>query len=123
MNVAVATTARPSNPLGMLAPVCGVAGAVITGVLWLYQRRPASPLLGDYGYEIAYGGQLREDLILLAGLLGVVAIGAAILSSLGGPAKTSAIAAIVLGALALTFPVLTWLDEVQAPLPPGLFGA
>lgn len=121
MHVAVGTRARPGNSLGVLAAICGVAGAVTTGVLWLYQQRPTSPLLGDYGYEVAHGGPLRDDLILLAALLGGVAILAALLSSIGGPTKPSAIAAVLLGAFALTFPVLVWLDLVSAPLRFSLF--
>jgi hypothetical protein len=121
MHVAVGRAARPQNTLGVVAVVCGVVGASITGLLWLYQLRPTSPLLGDYGYEIAYGGQLREDLILLAGLLGAVAVAAAVLSSVGGRAKPSAMAAMLLGAIALTLPVMTWLDLTSPPLRIALF--
>jgi hypothetical protein len=117
MNVAVGTTQRPANPLGVFSVVCGVLGAALTGVLWLYQVRPSASALGAYGEEIAAGGQLREDLIVLAGLFGAVAIVSAFLSSLGGQAKPSALAAIVLGAVALTYPVLARLDVVHAPLP------
>jgi hypothetical protein len=123
MNVALGTVTRPSNPLGVLAPVSGAVGALITLGLWLVQLRPGSSLLGEYGEEIAAGGQLREDLIVLAGLLGVVAIGSALLSSLGGPAKTSAIVGILLGAVALTYPVMAWLDAIQAPVHVSLFGS
>ena len=91
--------------------MCGVAGTVTTAVLWLYQRRPHSLVLGRYGHEIANGGPLREDLILF----GTVAIVGAILSSMGGTADASAIASMCLGAVALTYPVMSWLDLVSAP--------
>jgi hypothetical protein len=80
MHVAVGTIARPTNSLGVVAVLSGLTGALLTGMLWLYQQRPNSPLLGQYGYEIAHGGPLRDDLALLAGLLGAVAILAAVLS-------------------------------------------
>jgi hypothetical protein len=121
MHVAVGTIARPTNSLGVVAVLSGLAGALLTGILWLYQQRPNSPLLGQYGYEIAHGGPLREDLVLLAGLLGAVAILAAILSSIGGATRPSAIAALLLGAFALTFPIMVWLDMVGTPLRMSLF--
>ena len=104
-----------------MAGLCGLAGAMITGLLWLHQQRPDSPLLGLYGEEIAYGGPLREDLVLLAAILGVIAILAALLSSIGGATKPSAVAAVLLGAFALTFPVLSWLGSIDAPVRTVLF--
>jgi hypothetical protein len=121
MNVAVATTSPRGSILGTVAFLCGVAGTVTTAVLWLYQRRPHSPVLGRYGHEIANGGPLREDLILLAVLFGTVAIVGAILTSMGGTANASAIASMCLGAVALTYPVMSWLDLVSAPLLVPLF--
>ena len=121
MNVAIGTFARPTNSLGVVAALSGASGALLTGTLWLYQQRPTSPLLGRYGYEIAHGGPLREDLMLLAGLLGAVAILAALLSSIGGATQPSAVAAVLLGAVALTFPVMAWLDMVGTPLHVWLF--
>ena len=121
MNIAVGSAAKPGNPLGVAAAVCGIVGALTTSMLWLYQQRPHSPLLGRYGYEIAHGGPLRDDLVMLATLLGIVAVLAAILSSIGGPAKPSAVAAVLLGMLALTYPVMVWLDMVGTPLRLSLF--
>lgn len=113
---AVATTSHRGNLLDVVAFLCGVGGAVTTAVLWLYQSRPHSPVLGRYGLEIANGDPLRDDLMLLAVLFGTIAVVGAILSSMGGPAKASALAAMCLGAFALTYPVMTWLDLVSAPL-------
>ena len=121
MNVTVGTMSKPGNTLGVVAATCGLVGVVTTMVLWLYQQRPESSLLGQYGHEIAHGGPLREDLILLAGFLGGVAVVAAILSSIGGLTKPSAITALLLGAFALTYPVLTWLDVIGTPLRVALF--
>jgi hypothetical protein len=121
MNVAIGTSHRPSNPLGVVAALCGIAGFATTFALWLYQLRPGSSLLGDYAAAVASGGQLQEDLITLAALLGTVAILGAFLSSLGGPAKTSAVVAILLGAAALTYPVLAWQGIVGVPVAPTSF--
>lgn len=121
MNVAVATASHRGNLLGVIALLSGVAGAVTTAVLWFYQGRPQAPVLGRYGVEIANGGPLREDLILLAVLLGTVAVVGAILSSMGGPATGSSLASMCLGAFALTYPVMTWLNLVSAPLRVPLF--
>jgi hypothetical protein len=123
MHIEIAAVPKPANGLGVLAALCGVAGAVVTGVLWLYQQRPASPLMGQYGYEIAYGGPLREDLTILAALLGSVAIVAALLSSIGGRTRASAIAAVLLGAVALTFPLAAWFELIGAPLARTVFPA
>jgi hypothetical protein len=64
---------------------------------------------------------LREDLIALAGLLGLIAILGAFLSSAGGPAGSSCVLAIVLGAVALIYPVLAWQGIVGGPVTPTSF--
>ena len=111
----------PGNPLRIAAAVCGIAGALIASMLWLYQQRPHSPLLGRYGYEVAHGGPLRDDRILVAALLGIVAVLSAILSSIGGTAKPSAMAGVLLGVFALTYPVMVWLDMIGTPSRVSLF--
>jgi hypothetical protein len=62
--------------------------------------------------------RLHEDLIVLAALCGTVAIVGAVLSSFGGPARSSTVAAILLGATALTYPVLAWQGVVGMPVTP-----
>jgi len=121
MNVAIGTTHRPSDPLGVVAALCGVAGVATTVVLWLSQIRPDSRFLGGYVPAVATGVDLREDLIVLAALLGVTAIIGAFVSSLGGPAKTTAVVALLLGAVALIYPVLAWQGIVGAPVAPTSF--
>jgi hypothetical protein len=121
MNIAAGTIERPSNGLGIVAVVCGVAGAAVTAILWFCQRRPFSPWLGEYGFEIAHGGQLRDDLIMLAGLLAVVAMLGAVLSWIGGSATSSSVFALLCGVFALTYPAFAWLDVLQAPLQRQLF--
>lgn len=121
MNIAVGAIEKPSNGLGIVAVLSGVMGATVTALLWLYQQRPFSSLLGDYGFEITHGGPMRENLIMLAGLLGAVAVIAAVLSWIGGTANPSSVVAVLTGAFALTYPVLVWLDVMQVPLQRQLF--
>ena len=121
MNIAVGAIERPHNGLGITAVACGLTGTVITALLWLYQQRPFSAVLGDYAYEITHGGPMRENLILLAGLLGAVAILAALLSWIGGTADPSSVMAMLLGAFAITYPVMAWLEVVGIPLQRQLF--
>jgi hypothetical protein len=119
MNAAVGTTTRTSDPLGVVAALCGAAGFVTTVVLWLGQMRPDSRFPGESASALAIGVQIRDDLIVLAALLGVAAILGAFVSSLGGPAKTSAVVALVLGAVALIYPVLAWQGIVGATVVPS----
>jgi hypothetical protein len=121
MNVAVGATERPHNSLGITAIACGLAGSVVTALFWLYQQRPFSSVLGDYAYELTHGGPMRENLVLLAGLLGAVAILAAALSWIGGTANASSVVAVLLGAFAITYPVMAWLEVVGIPLQRQLF--
>lgn len=118
MRVVPTSSVRPRNSLGTLAVLCAIAGTLSTGILY---QRPDSPLLGRYGFEIGYGGPLREDLILLSALLGAVAILTALLSSIGGRTKPSAAGSVLLGAVALTFPVLVWLEVIGTPTRVPLF--
>lgn len=64
---------------------------------------------------------MRENLILLAGLLGAVAILAALLSWIGGTANPTSAMAMILGAFAITYPVMAWLEVVGIPLQRQLF--
>ncbi|MGH2540310.1 MAG: hypothetical protein ACRDGK_07295 [Actinomycetota bacterium] len=121
MNAAVGAIERPHNSLGIIAVLSGLTGSVIAALLWLYQLRPSSAVLGNYAYELTHGGPLREDLILLAGLLGAVAVLAAVLSWVGGTANPSSVAAVLCGVFALTYPVLAWLEAVGVPLHRQLF--
>jgi hypothetical protein len=92
-------------------------------MLWVYLQRPSSPLLGQYVYEFAYGGPLRQDLTIMAALLGSVAMVSALLSSIGGRTSASAFVAVLLGAVALTFPLAAWFELIGAPLARTVFPA
>jgi hypothetical protein len=115
------SSGRTSNPLGMIAMVAGAAGTVCGSVLWVYQLNPDTTILGRYSAQLATGGQLSDEMKALAAVLGAMAVIGAILSSFGGKAKGPAVIGLVLGVIALTYPVLSWLNIVIRPLRPSLF--
>jgi hypothetical protein len=110
------------NFLAVVTVVTGVAGAVCSLVLWLYQAQPANSLLGSYAWEVAHGGPLRTNLIELALVLGIVAITAGLLSTVGSrEAPVSVPIGLVLGLMALSYPVMEMLHIVGTPVPVVLF--
>jgi hypothetical protein len=109
--------------MGVVTAVTGVAGTLCSLVLWLYQAQASSTLLGPYAWEIAHGGPLRTDLIQLAFVLGIVAITAGMLSSLGSrEAPPSVPIGLILGAAALSYPVMAMLHVVGVPVHAVLLG-
>jgi hypothetical protein len=122
MDTTYRTSRRPTDLMGVVTAVAGLAGSLCSLVLWLYQMRSASPLLGSYAWEITHGGPLRTDLIQLALVLGIVAVVGALLSGVGSrhvPATFPI--GLVLGALALSYPVLAMLGVVDVPIRVVLF--
>ena len=99
----------------------GIGGAACSALLWIYQANPDSTVMGSYSAQMTNGGRLGSQLVLLAAVLGLMAVIAGILSSLGGRAGASVIVALVLGLVALSYPVLSWLNVVTGPLRPTLF--
>ncbi len=115
------STGRRADPLSAIAIVTGVAGAVCSGILWIYQVNPGTRLLGErYSAQIAGGGPLASQLQLLALMLGTVAIVAAIFSAFTGGG--GAAFGIVFGVIALSYPVLTYLNVVSSPLRNSVLG-
>ena len=115
------SSGRHGDPLGVVAAVVGIGGAASSALLWVYQINPDSTILGKYSAQMASGGRLSSQLVLLAAVLGVMAVISGILSSLGGRAGGAVILALVLGVVALSYPVLSWLNVVTGPLRPSLF--
>lgn len=108
---------RTSDPLAVIEVVAGSIGALCSGLLWLYQRRPDNSLLGSYAYELAHGGPLRTNLVNLALILGGVAIVASLLGLLGSRrVRTVVPGGLLLGAIAISYPVCAMLNLVDAPL-------
>ena len=97
----------------MIAVVSTVAGAFLGLFLWLFHLRPTSALLGDYAYELAHDGGFREQ--------GAVGIVAALFAVVGGRPKPSTVVFLLLGAIALSYPVLALTGALGAPVAPPLF--
>jgi hypothetical protein len=122
MDATYRTSRRQTDLLGVVIAVTGLLGSLCSLVLWLYQMRSASPLLGSWGWEIAHGGPLRIDLIQLALVLGIVAVVGALLSAAGSRRVPASFPiGLLLGALALSYPVLAMLGVVEVPVRAVLF--
>jgi hypothetical protein len=113
------TYQRTGDPLGILAAITGVLGAACAGVLWYCQARPSN-WLGSTAFEIAHGGPLRDTLMAGALFLGLIAIVASIPSALGTHAVRRGVPlGLVMGLIALSYPVAFGLHLVRIPGLPG----
>jgi hypothetical protein len=115
MAVAYGVRRSTGNPLGVVSALAGAVGALSAMVLWLYQMRPDSPLFGSNAFEMGHGGPLRDTFLQVAAGLGFVALLAALLSCIGARTmKASGMTGIVLGAIALSYPVLAVLGLLHS---------
>ena len=105
----------------MVAVVCAAAGASLGAFLWLFHLRPASALLGDYAYELAHDGVFRDQVLWLTATLGGMGIVAALLAVVGGRPKPSTVVCLLLGAIALSYPVLALTGVIGPPVARPLF--
>lgn len=110
---------RHTNPIGVVSILTGVAGALASAILWVYEVEPASRILGRYSAELAAGGLLSEQLASLAAVLGLMAVITSIMASSGWEGGGGSFIGLILGIVALSYPVLTWLHLVSGPLQPG----
>jgi hypothetical protein len=111
------SSGRVSNPLANLGMLLGVVGVVCSAVLWLYHFEPDSTLLGSYSGRIASGGQLHDQVVVLAAVCGAAAVAIGIITSMGGRGSALSVFSLVIGVAALSYPVLTWLDVVKRLVP------
>jgi hypothetical protein len=114
------SSGRQSDPLSNMGVVVGIVAAVIAVALWYYHYQPASQLLGEYSSRVSSGGDLHEQLRVLSGVLGTMAVIAGIGGSLGGRGRASSAAALVLGVVGLSYWVLTALDVFSRVVPTPL---
>jgi hypothetical protein len=105
-----------SDPLSAVAMITGLAGAVLSGALWLVRFEPQTQLLGSYGARLSASGALTDQVAMLAAVLGAIALIFGIVSSMGGRARLTTSLSIVLGVLAISYPVLTGLNVITGPL-------
>jgi hypothetical protein len=106
--------------MGVVSIASGLAAALASAVLWIYQIEPGSRILGQYSAEVAAGGQLAEQLTALAAVLGVMAILGSIMTSSSGIGGGGYFIGLVLGLVGVSYPLLSWLDVISGPLRPDL---
>lgn len=113
------SSGRRSNPLGVIAIITGLGGALGSGVLWVYRLNPDSTILGKYSAELGHGGVLAGQIAMLAAILGLMAVIGSVMSTTGGEGAGGYFLGLVLGLVALSYPVLTWLNVVSGSMRPG----
>lgn len=113
------SSGRRANPIGIVSLLTGVTGALTSAVLWIYQIEPSSQILGKYSAQVAAGGLIAEQLTSLAAVLGLMAVISSMMASSGWEGGGGYFIGLVLGIVALSYPVLTWLNVVSGPLQPG----
>ncbi len=114
------SSGKHTNPLGAISVVAGLASALASAILWIYRVHPESRILGQYSAEVAAGGQLTDQLIALAAVLGLMAILSSIMTSSSGEGGGSYFMGLVLGLAGLSYPLLDWLDVLSGPLRPHI---
>jgi hypothetical protein len=111
------SSGKTSNPLGGTGVLVGLLGAGCSVVLWIYRFQPNSTILGKYAAQMTAGGPLVDQLRLLAGFLGVMAVIAGIVGGMGGRGSATTVGSLLLGIVALTYPVMTYLNLVTRLVP------
>jgi hypothetical protein len=116
------SSGKAANPLGTIGVIVGVIGAVFSVLLWIYRFQPESQLLGSYSAQMGTNGVMASQLGTLALVFGLIAVVVGIAGGLGGRSTGSTVAAILLGIVALSYPVLNTLHLVEryVPNPVGL---
>ena len=111
------SSGKTANPLGTVGAVVGAIGAGFSVILWIYHFTPDSTLLGAYSVQMGPGGALPDQLGALALLFGAMAIVLGIVGGLGGRGGGSTILSILLGIVAVSYPVLNGLNLIQRYVP------
>jgi len=110
------SSGKTSNPLGSLGVLTGLIGAAFSVVLWIHYYQPATTILGTYSAQI-HGGVLGDQMGTLAAVFGAMAVIAGIGGGLGGRGNSTTVASLLLGLVALSYPVLTALNVVERYVP------
>jgi len=111
------SSGKTANPAGTVGSLVGAIGAGFSVVLWIYHFNPDSTLLGKYSQQLAAGGQMADQLGLLAIVFGGIAVVLGIVGGLGGRGGSTTVMAILLGIAALSYPVLNALNLVKQYVP------
>jgi hypothetical protein len=110
------SSGRPRNPLAAVSVFVGIVGAVASVVLWAYQFDPNGPLVRSIAPKLGPGLASGDALVLFAAIFGALAVISAVAVSLGGSTRASSVVAIMLGAIALSYPLLSWFKVFTRPL-------
>jgi hypothetical protein len=111
------SSGKVSNPLGTVGALVGAIGGGFSVILWIYHFTPDSTLLGKYSGQMGPGGSLPDQLAALALLFGAIAIVLGIVGGLGGRGGASTILSILLGIVAVSYPVLNGLHLIEQHVP------
>ena len=100
-----------ANPMTFLAVGVGLAGAACSAILWLHRISPGSTFLRSVTVRLTSGAMLGTRLEVVALVAGIIAIGAGLISAIGGrKGGTGVVVAVVLGLGAISYPVLVSLN-------------
>ena len=111
------SSGHAANPAGTIGTIVGAIGAGFSILLWIYHFNPDSTLLGSYSAQMGTGGPLASQLGTLAVVFGVIAVVLGIVGGLGGRGAGSTVASILLGIVALSYPVLNGLHVIERYVP------
>ena len=110
------SSGRTRNPLGVASVVMGAVGAFASVILWAYQYDPSGPLVRSVASKLGPGLASGDALVLFAAVFGALAVISAIAVSVGGSTRASSVVAIMLGVVALSYPLLSWFKVFSRPL-------
>ena len=103
--------------LGLVAVVGGLLGSFSSFVLWVYQAHPNSTLFKWVSEDFGVSSSSRDALLLMAAILGGLALLIAIVTAFGSrPHGASIIVALVLGVFALSYPFAYFASFVLQPI-------
>jgi hypothetical protein len=111
------SSGKTANPLGTIGVLVGSIGAAFSVVLWIYRFNPESQLLGKYSVQMAAGGPMASQLGTLALVFGLIAVVVGIAGGLGGRGTGSTVAAILLGIVAMSYPIMNSLHLIERYVP------
>jgi hypothetical protein len=116
------SSGKTANPLGTVGALVGAIGAGFSVILWIYHFNPDATLLGSYSAQMGPGGTLPGQLGALALLFGGIAVVLGIVGGLGGRGGGSTILSILLGILAVSYPILNGLHLIERHVPNPIGG-
>jgi hypothetical protein len=104
------------NPLGTVSVFLGILGAVASVILWAYQYDPDGVLVRSFASRLGPGLGSGDGLMVFATVFGALAVISAVAVSVGGSTRASSVVAIMLGVIALSYPLLSWFKVFTRPL-------